>query len=47
MGVVGIPGSYRDREFCGGEVVLFDEVLIYAGDICLTINQCSDIDDFH
>ena len=47
MEVVGIPGLYGNREFCGGEVMLFDEVLIYARNVCTTINQCLGIDNFH
>ena len=47
MGVIGITGLYGDGEFHGGEVMLFDKVLINAGDVCTTINQCSGIDDFH
>ena len=47
VGVVSISGSYRDSEFCSGEVVLLDEVLVYVGNVCTTINQCLDIDDFH
>ena len=47
MGVVSISGSYGDGKFCGGEVVPFDEVLIYVGDVCTTINQCLGVDDFH
>ena len=47
VGVVSISGSYRDSEFCSGEVVLLDKVLVYAGNVCTAINQCSDIDDFY
>ena len=47
MEVVSIPGLYRDSEFCSGEVVLFNEISVYARDICAAINQCSDIDNFH
>ena len=45
--VVSISDSYRNSEFCGGEVVLLDEVSVYARDICATIDQCLSINDFH
>ena len=47
MGVVSIPSSYRNGEFCGGKVMLLDKVSVYAGDVCTTIDQCLDINDFH
>ena len=47
MRVAGIPSSYRNREFHGGEIMLLDEVSVYAGDVCTAINQCSGIDNFH
>ena len=47
VGVVGISGLYRDGEFHSGEVVLLDKVSVYAGNVCTTINQCLDINDFH
>ena len=47
MGVVGISGLYEDGKFCGREVVFSDEMLVYAGDICPTINQGMGVDDFH
>ena len=47
MGMVSISGLYGDRKFHGGEVVFSDEVLIYAGNVCTTVDQCSDVDNFH
>ena len=47
MEMIGISGSYGDGKFHGWEAVLFDEVLVYAGDVCTAINQCSGVDDFH
>ena len=47
MEVVGISGLYGNRKFCGGEVVFSDEMLIYAGDVCATIDQCLGNNDFH
>ena len=47
VGVVSISGLYRDGKFCSGEVVLLDKVLVYARDVCTTINQCSGINNFH
>ena len=47
MGVVGIPSLYRNGEFCGGEIMLPDEVSAYAGDVCTAIDQCLDIDNFY
>ena len=47
MGEVGVSGSYGDGEFRGREVVFSDEMLVYAGDICPTINQGMGVDDFH
>ena len=47
MGVVSIFGLYGNRKFCGRKVVSFDEVLIYAGDVCTTIDQCLGVNDFH
>ena len=38
VGVVGISSSYRNSEFHGGEVVLLDEVSVYAGHVCTTID---------
>ena len=47
MGGVSISGSYGDRKFRSGEVVFSNEMLVYAGDVCSTIDQCLDINDFH
>ena len=47
MGVVGVSGSYGDRKFHGGEVVFSNEMLVYVGDVCATVDQCSGINDFH
>ena len=47
MGVVSISGSYGDKKFHDGEVVFSNKVLVYAGDVCATIDQCSGIYDFH
>ena len=47
VGVVGISGLYRNSEFYGGEVILLDEVSVYARHICTAIDQCSSINDFH
>ena len=47
VGVVNISGLYRDGKFCSGEVVLFNKVSVYAGNVCTAINQCLGIDNFH
>ena len=47
MEMVGVSGSYGDGKFCGGKVMFSDEVLVYAGDVCATINQCLGVDDFY
>ena len=47
VGVVSISGSYRDGKFHSGEVVLLDEVLVYAENVCTAIDQCLSIDNFH
>ena len=45
--VVGISGSYRDREFLSREVVFLNKVSIDIGNVCATVDQHSGSDNFH
>ena len=47
IGMISIPGLYRDNKFYSGKVVFLDNVLVNARDICATINQCLGVDDFY
>ena len=47
IGVVSISGLYRDGKFLSREVVFLNEVSINTGNVCATVDQRLDSDDFH
>jgi len=45
-GSIGISGANGNSKFCNRKVVLFDKIIVDAGDVCTTINEGIGINDF-
>ena len=45
-GLIDILNNDKGCKFLSGELVFPDELPIYAGDVCIRVYQCREVDDF-